>query len=166
MTSDVETSNSCICTTAATQQRQDRHEECENENNKDFLFQVGRCRRCLKMDNDSRVRQDYSHYRYMLKTLRRTEQGYGDGSKIAFLLQVLHSVYIPATVERKASSFRQFVCMFSYCWIHRTSMLVKCRETRKICRLSSACQKMRISVCRRRVTYGTWWRMCGAAPQP
>ena len=49
---------------------------------------VGRCKRCLKMDNDSRVRQDYSHYRYMLKALRRSEENYGDDSKIAFLLQV------------------------------------------------------------------------------
>jgi len=48
---------------------------------------VGRCRKCTKTDNDARVRQDYSHYRFMLKTLRRNEEAYGDGSKIAYLLQ-------------------------------------------------------------------------------
>ncbi|KAL3853468.1 hypothetical protein ACJMK2_017004 [Sinanodonta woodiana] len=49
--------------------------------------QVGKCRRCVKMDNDARVRQDYSHYRHMLKTLRKAEEAFGDDSKIAFLLQ-------------------------------------------------------------------------------
>ncbi|KAL4226123.1 hypothetical protein ACF0H5_014110 [Mactra antiquata] len=48
---------------------------------------VGKCRRCTKIDNDARVRQDYSLYRYLLKQLRKAEEQYGDGSKIAFLLQ-------------------------------------------------------------------------------
>ncbi|WAR27195.1 IQUB-like protein [Mya arenaria] len=48
---------------------------------------VGKCRRCTKIDNDARVRQDYSHYRYLLKQLRKAEQNYLDDSKIAFLLQ-------------------------------------------------------------------------------
>ncbi|XP_052778908.1 IQ and ubiquitin-like domain-containing protein [Mya arenaria] len=48
---------------------------------------VGKCRRCTKIDNDARVRQDYSHYRYLLKQLRKAEQNYLDNSKIAFLLQ-------------------------------------------------------------------------------
>ncbi|XP_050413811.2 IQ and ubiquitin-like domain-containing protein [Patella vulgata] len=48
---------------------------------------VGKCRRCNKIDNDARVRQDFSHYRYMLKSLRRAEETYNDGSEIAFLLQ-------------------------------------------------------------------------------
>lgn len=49
---------------------------------------VGKCRRCTKIDNDARVRQDYSHYRYLLKMLRKSEEAFNDGSKIAFLLQV------------------------------------------------------------------------------
>lgn len=48
---------------------------------------VGKCRRCTKIDNDARVRQDYSHYRYLLKMLRKSEDAFKDGSKIAFLLQ-------------------------------------------------------------------------------
>jgi len=48
---------------------------------------VGRCHQCTKTDNDARIRQDYSHYRYMLKALRQQEEAYSDGSKIAFLLQ-------------------------------------------------------------------------------
>lgn len=48
---------------------------------------VGKCRRCGKIDNDARTRQDFSTYRHMLKALRRSEEAYGDGSKIAFLLQ-------------------------------------------------------------------------------
>ena len=49
---------------------------------------VGRCRRCTKLDNDARTRQDYSQYRFMLKGLRKSEEGMGDGSRIAFLIQV------------------------------------------------------------------------------
>lgn len=49
---------------------------------------VGRCRPCRNLDNDARTRQDYSHYRLMLKELRRLEESYGDDSKVAFLLQV------------------------------------------------------------------------------
>ncbi|XP_038060891.1 IQ and ubiquitin-like domain-containing protein [Patiria miniata] len=48
---------------------------------------VGRCRRCQKMDNDARARHDYSIYRYMLKSLRRYEEAMNDGSRIAFLMQ-------------------------------------------------------------------------------
>ena len=49
---------------------------------------VSRCRECTKIENDSRVRQDFSHYRYMLQALRQAEENYADNSKIAFLLQV------------------------------------------------------------------------------
>ena len=52
---------------------------------------VGKCQKCSKMDNDARTRQDYSTYTYMLKMLRRSEERYGDGSRIAFLLQVTFS---------------------------------------------------------------------------
>lgn len=48
---------------------------------------VGKCRRCTKIDNDARVRQDYSLYKFLLKQLRKAEEKMGDGSKIAFLLQ-------------------------------------------------------------------------------
>ncbi|KAK7101379.1 IQ motif and ubiquitin-like domain-containing protein [Littorina saxatilis] len=47
----------------------------------------GKCRSCLKIDNDARIRQDYSHYRRMLKALRRSEESYNDNSQIAFLMQ-------------------------------------------------------------------------------
>ncbi|KAL8612502.1 hypothetical protein ACOMHN_053756 [Nucella lapillus] len=47
----------------------------------------GKCRGCLKIDNDARIRHDYSHYRRMLKALRRSEESYQDGSQIAFLMQ-------------------------------------------------------------------------------
>jgi len=48
---------------------------------------VGKCRKCDKIDNDGRIRQDYSHYKFMLKSLRNSEQDYGDDAKIAFLMQ-------------------------------------------------------------------------------
>ena len=48
----------------------------------------GKCRSCLRIDNEARIRQDFSHYRRMLKALRRSEEAYQDGSQIAFLMQV------------------------------------------------------------------------------
>ena len=42
----------------------------------------------MKLDNDARLRHDYSEYRAMLKELRRSEESFEDGSKIAYLLQV------------------------------------------------------------------------------
>ena len=49
---------------------------------------VGRCRKCTKLDNDARLRHDFSQYRAMLKELRRSEESFEDDSKIAYLLQV------------------------------------------------------------------------------
>ncbi len=57
----------------------------------DILFScriIGRCRRCAKLDNDARLRQDFSKFRDMLLSLRRQEEEYNDGSKIAFIIQV------------------------------------------------------------------------------
>lgn len=51
---------------------------------------VGTCRKCTKVDNDGRTRQDFSTYQFMLKSLRKAEESYGDGSRIAFLLQVCY----------------------------------------------------------------------------
>ncbi|XP_073252451.1 IQ motif and ubiquitin-like domain-containing protein [Porites lutea] len=48
---------------------------------------VGRCRKCMKLDNDARLRHDFSQYRAKLKELRRSEESFEDGSKIAYLLQ-------------------------------------------------------------------------------
>ena len=48
---------------------------------------VGRCRKCMKLDNDARLRYDFSQYRAMLKELRRSEEIFEGGSKIACLLQ-------------------------------------------------------------------------------
>ena len=42
----------------------------------------------MKLDNDARLRHDFSQYRAMLKELRRSEESFEDGSKIAYLLQV------------------------------------------------------------------------------
>lgn len=49
---------------------------------------VGKCRRCQALDNDARLRQDLSQYKMMLQSLRRSEELFKDGSKIAFLIQV------------------------------------------------------------------------------
>ena len=41
-----------------------------------------------RLDNDARLWHDFSQYRAMLKELRRSEESFEDGSKIAYLLQV------------------------------------------------------------------------------
>ncbi|XP_002734642.2 IQ motif and ubiquitin-like domain-containing protein [Saccoglossus kowalevskii] len=55
---------------------------------------VGKCRQCTKLDNDGRTRQDYSHYRYLLKNVRKSEENFGDDSRIAFLLQEVDLRYL------------------------------------------------------------------------
>ncbi|XP_074644757.1 IQ motif and ubiquitin-like domain-containing protein isoform X2 [Tubulanus polymorphus] len=64
---------------------------------------VGKCRKCQKIDNDARVRQDYSQYRYMLNALRKSEEAMGDGSKIAFLLQESDLRYLVENVWNSQS---------------------------------------------------------------
>lgn len=44
--------------------------------------------RALQLDNEARTRQDYSHYRVMMRALRRSEENYHDNSKISYLIQV------------------------------------------------------------------------------
>ena len=58
-----------------------------------FLFSLAtqgcrKCRKCMKLDNDARLRHDFSQYRAVLKELRRSEESFEDGFKIAYLLQV------------------------------------------------------------------------------
>ncbi|XP_031550053.1 IQ and ubiquitin-like domain-containing protein [Actinia tenebrosa] len=48
---------------------------------------VGRCRKCIKLDNDARLRQDLLQYKNMLRGLRRVEEDFEDGSQIAYLIQ-------------------------------------------------------------------------------
>ncbi|OCT89049.1 IQ and ubiquitin-like domain-containing protein [Xenopus laevis] len=48
---------------------------------------VGRCRKCSKLDNEARDREEFSKYKTLLKQLKQSEAEYGDGSRIAFLLQ-------------------------------------------------------------------------------
>ena len=49
---------------------------------------VGHCRRCKELDNQARSREEYTLYRAMMKTIRRTEEDYKDGSHFIFLMQV------------------------------------------------------------------------------
>jgi hypothetical protein len=55
---------------------------------------VGKSRKVQELDNQARTRQDYSHYRNMLKHLRRSEEQIGDGSNIAYLIQETDLQYL------------------------------------------------------------------------
>ncbi|XP_018413236.1 PREDICTED: IQ and ubiquitin-like domain-containing protein [Nanorana parkeri] len=48
---------------------------------------IGRCRKCSKLDNEARQREEFSKYRLLLKQLKKSEVEYGDDAKIAFVLQ-------------------------------------------------------------------------------
>ncbi|KAM3926857.1 IQ motif and ubiquitin-like domain-containing protein [Leptodactylus fuscus] len=48
---------------------------------------IGRCRKCSKLDNEARQREEFTKYKILLKQLKKSETDYRDDSKIAFLLQ-------------------------------------------------------------------------------
>ena len=50
---------------------------------------IGHCRQCKELDNKARSREDYTLYRAMLKTIRKTEENYQDDSHIIFIIQVM-----------------------------------------------------------------------------
>lgn len=54
---------------------------------------IGHCRQCKELDNKARAREDYTLYRAMLKTIRKTEENYQDNSHIIFLIQVTNTLY-------------------------------------------------------------------------
>ncbi|XP_077117174.1 IQ motif and ubiquitin-like domain-containing protein [Ranitomeya variabilis] len=48
---------------------------------------IGRCRKCSKLDNEARQREEFTKYKLLLKQLKKSEADYKDDAKIAFLLQ-------------------------------------------------------------------------------
>ncbi|KAM8974338.1 IQ motif and ubiquitin-like domain-containing protein [Pelodytes ibericus] len=48
---------------------------------------VGRCRKCAKLDNEAREREEFTKFKILLKQLKKSEADYGDEARIAFLLQ-------------------------------------------------------------------------------
>ena len=48
---------------------------------------VGRCKKCSKLENNARLRHDFTKIRSILQHLRRSEEAFNDGSKIAFIIQ-------------------------------------------------------------------------------
>lgn len=73
---------------------------------------IGKCRRCTKLDNDARTRQDFSHYRYMLRSLRKTEENMQDGSRIAFLLQEADLRYLVENIWATQSSLSAWTDLY------------------------------------------------------
>ncbi|KAG8439832.1 hypothetical protein GDO86_005848 [Hymenochirus boettgeri] len=49
--------------------------------------EMGRCRKCSKLDNEAREREEFSKYKILLNNLKKSESDYGDKSRITFLLQ-------------------------------------------------------------------------------
>lgn len=48
---------------------------------------AGRCKKCCKLDNNARLRHDFTKIRCILQHLRRTEEAFNDNSQIAFVIQ-------------------------------------------------------------------------------
>ncbi|GFR93086.1 IQ and ubiquitin-like domain-containing protein [Elysia marginata] len=61
---------------------------------------VGRCRNCVKVENDGRQREDHSYYRIILKALRKSEETMQDGSSICYLLQGYGHVFIHKVTQK------------------------------------------------------------------
>ncbi|XP_071961222.1 IQ motif and ubiquitin-like domain-containing protein [Antedon mediterranea] len=73
---------------------------------------VGKCRRCKKIDNDGRLRQDFSNYHFMLKSLRKAEEAIGDGSRIPFLLQETDLRYLVENIWNSQSTLSAWNDLF------------------------------------------------------
>jgi hypothetical protein len=65
---------------------------------------VGRCKKCAKIDNDARLRCDFTKIRAMMTNLRRTEEGYNDGSRIAFTIQYADLQYLVENIWNSQSA--------------------------------------------------------------
>ncbi|KAL2093306.1 hypothetical protein ACEWY4_010618 [Coilia grayii] len=50
-------------------------------------FAVGNCRRCSELDNEARCREDFLHYKNILRRLRKAEREHTPDAKIPYLLQ-------------------------------------------------------------------------------
>uniref|UniRef100_A0A0B6YSZ7 IQ motif and ubiquitin-like domain-containing protein n=1 Tax=Arion vulgaris TaxID=1028688 RepID=A0A0B6YSZ7_9EUPU len=48
---------------------------------------AGRCRRCQRIENEGRQREDHTYYRVMLKALHKSEEAMQDDSTLCYLLQ-------------------------------------------------------------------------------
>lgn len=66
---------------------------------------TGRCRACIELDNRARARQDLTNYRYMLRALRKREEEYADGAKVAYILQESDIRYLVEQVWGSKSIF-------------------------------------------------------------
>ncbi|XP_006090566.1 IQ and ubiquitin-like domain-containing protein [Myotis lucifugus] len=55
---------------------------------------IYRCRNCISLDNETRQRESFLKYKYLLKRLYYSEVNYDDDSKIAFLIQLQDIQYL------------------------------------------------------------------------
>ncbi|XP_015417248.1 PREDICTED: IQ and ubiquitin-like domain-containing protein [Myotis davidii] len=55
---------------------------------------IYRCRNCISLDNETRKRESFLKYKYLLKRLYYSEVNYEDDSKIAFLIQLQDIQYL------------------------------------------------------------------------
>ncbi|XP_059567669.1 IQ and ubiquitin-like domain-containing protein [Myotis daubentonii] len=55
---------------------------------------IYRCRNCISLDNETRQRESFLKYKYLLKRLYFSEVNYEDDSKIAFLIQLQDIQYL------------------------------------------------------------------------
>ena len=50
---------------------------------------IGRCKACIKRDNDAHPRIDYGFYKVLLRQLREEEEKFDDDSRICHLIKVV-----------------------------------------------------------------------------
>ncbi|XP_053575168.1 IQ and ubiquitin-like domain-containing protein [Bombina bombina] len=65
---------------------------------------VGRCRKCSKLDNEARQREEFSKYKILFNHIRKSESEYDDGARIAFLLQQQDLQYLVENIWASQSA--------------------------------------------------------------
>lgn len=65
---------------------------------------VGRCKKCSLLDNNARLRNDFTKVRCILQHLRRTEEAFRDNSKIAFGIQDADLLYLIENIWNSQSA--------------------------------------------------------------
>jgi len=64
----------------------------------------GRCKKCCSLDNNARLRNDFTKVRCILQHLRQTEEAFNDGSRTAFIIQDADLLYLIENIWNSQSA--------------------------------------------------------------
>ena len=64
----------------------------------------GRCKKCCSLDNNARLRNDFTKVRCILQHLRQTKEAFNDGSRTAFIIQDADLLYLIENIWNSQSA--------------------------------------------------------------